>query len=330
MGYRTPFEGWCGRKPQLGHFKVFGCRANVRPAEPHLKKLDDRSIPMVYFGVEDGSKAHRLYNPRTKRIVVSRDVIFEEAVAWDWNSEFGESLDFLVDESEGNMHQPLVGGHYDGGNHDDHHSGYSRGTDSENGVEAPNDIVFNDTVADSFESGESSQGSIVHGQTTEAATSKNAGAGHIPAEMDVDDTVNMDEGPVRFRNLNEVYQDSVEVELTYDSEVEALLAVMEEPSCYQEAAGDGEWIAAMESEIHSINKNKTWELVKLPAGHKPIGLKWFFKLKKNADGEVVKHKARLVAKGYVQKKGIDFEEVFAPVARIEIVRLILALAANRG
>jgi hypothetical protein len=55
-----------------------------------------------------------------------------------------------------------------------------------------------------------------------------------------------------------------------------------------------------------------------------------FKLKRNAEGEVIKHKARLVAKGYVQKQGIDFEEVFAPVARLDTVRLILALAANRG
>jgi hypothetical protein len=55
-----------------------------------------------------------------------------------------------------------------------------------------------------------------------------------------------------------------------------------------------------------------------------------FKLKRNAEGEVIKHKARLVAKGYVQKQGIDLEEVFAPVARLDTVRLILALAANRG
>jgi hypothetical protein len=86
----------------------------------------------------------------------------------------------------------------------------------------------------------------------------------------------------------------------------------------------------MESEIQSINKNKTWELVNLLAGRKPIGLKWVFKLKKNAEGEAVKHKSRLVAKGYVQKQGIDFEEVLAPVARLDTVRLILALAANRG
>jgi len=65
----------------------------------------------------------------------------------------------------------------------------------------------------------------------------------------------------------------------------------------------------------------------LPKDHKAIGLKWVFKTKRDADGKILKHKARLVAKGYIQEHGIDFDEVFAPVARIETVRLILALAA---
>ena len=71
-----------------------------------------------------------------------------------------------------------------------------------------------------------------------------------------------------------------------------------------------------------------WTLTTLPAGHKPIGLKWVYKLKKNTEGDVIKHKARLVAKGYVQRQGINFEEVFAPVARLDTVRVILAVAAN--
>ena len=89
-------------------------------------------------------------------------------------------------------------------------------------------------------------------------------------------------------------------------------------------------MAAMSTEIQSICKNRTWELSTLPPRQKPIGLKWVYKLKRNFDGEVVKHKARLVAKGYVQKQGVDFEEVFARVARLDTIRLILAMAANRG
>jgi hypothetical protein len=176
------------------------------------------------------------------------------------------------------------------------------------------------------------QSITVHDQATDADAE---GSGVVGGEMEheqmeVDDTIDQDDGPVRFRSLNDVYQDSKEVELASDAEIEALLALMEEPAKFHEAAGNPNWMAAMDSEIQSINKNKTWHLVKLPAGHKPIGLKWVYKLKKNAEGEVVKHKARLVAKGYVQKEGIDFEEVFAPVARLDTVRLPLAMAANWG
>jgi hypothetical protein len=68
----------------------------------------------------------------------------------------------------------------------------------------------------------------------------------------------------------------------------------------------------------------------LPQGHRAITLKWVYKLKWNEAGEIIKHKARLVARGFVQQEGIDFDEVFAPVARMESVCLLLALAAQEG
>nr|GEU91658.1 ribonuclease H-like domain, reverse transcriptase, RNA-dependent DNA polymerase [Tanacetum cinerariifolium] len=92
-------------------------------------------------------------------------------------------------------------------------------------------------------------------------------------------------------------------------------------------SNDEKWIEAMQVEIDSINKNNIWKLTTLPQDHKAIGLKWVFKTKRDANGEILKHKARLVAKGYIQEHGIDFDEVFAPFARIETIRLILALAA---
>ena len=109
-----------------------------------------------------------------------------------------------------------------------------------------------------------------------------------------------------------------------------LLMINEEPWDWNEAKNERVWRDACEDEVASIKKNKTWTLVDLLSGYKAIGLKWVFKLKRNADGSVNKHKARLVAKGYVQREGIDFEEVFAPVARLETVRAIIALAASNS
>jgi hypothetical protein len=74
----------------------------------------------------------------------------------------------------------------------------------------------------------------------------------------------------------------------------------------------------MIDEMKSIDNNKTWTLEDLPPGHRAIGLKWVYKLKRNKDTTVVKHKACLVAKGYVQKQGVDYDEVFAPVARLSL------------
>ncbi|KAL4284533.1 hypothetical protein GQ457_16G014010 [Hibiscus cannabinus] len=84
----------------------------------------------------------------------------------------------------------------------------------------------------------------------------------------------------------------------------------------------------MDEEIASIDRNDTWELTSLPEGHKSIGVKWVYKTKTNKEGQLEKYKARLVAKGYKQRQGIDYDKVFAPVARIETIRLLTAVAAQ--
>ena len=84
----------------------------------------------------------------------------------------------------------------------------------------------------------------------------------------------------------------------------------------------------MNKEIHAINKNNTWELTTLPEDHQAIGVKWIYKTKRNAKGEVEKYKARLIAKGYKQQYEIDYEEVFVSIARLETVRLLLSSSSN--
>jgi hypothetical protein len=87
------------------------------------------------------------------------------------------------------------------------------------------------------------------------------------------------------------------------------------------------WKRAMEEEMASLDTNEAWDLVELPTGRKPIGSKWVFKKKLNAEGKVEKYKARLVAKGYSQVEGIDFGEIFSPVTKLTSIRLLLSVAA---
>ena len=97
---------------------------------------------------------------------------------------------------------------------------------------------------------------------------------------------------------------------------------------FEEAYQEETWRKAMKEEIQSIYKNKTWEFATLPKGHKAIDVKWVYKTKRNAQGQIEKHKARLVVKGYKQKYGVDYDEVFAPVTRLDTVGLIISVATQ--
>jgi hypothetical protein len=104
----------------------------------------------------------------------------------------------------------------------------------------------------------------------------------------------------------------------------------EEPKNIKEAMTYDNWIEYMQEEFQQFKRLEVWELVERPDGVFVIGLKWIWKNKLDAEGTVIRNKSRLVAKGYFQEEGIDFEESFAPVARLEAVRIFLAYAAHRN
>ncbi|KAL5555898.1 hypothetical protein UlMin_038134 [Ulmus minor] len=106
------------------------------------------------------------------------------------------------------------------------------------------------------------------------------------------------------------------------------LSIVSIPNSVQEALADKRWKAAMDEEMKSLQKNETWELVDRPARKKPVGCRWIYTVKYQADGTIERFKARLVAKGYTQTYGIDYTDTFAPVAKINTVRVLLSLAAN--
>ncbi|GJR81721.1 retrovirus-related pol polyprotein from transposon TNT 1-94 [Tanacetum coccineum] len=110
----------------------------------------------------------------------------------------------------------------------------------------------------------------------------------------------------------------------------ALTVSIVEPKNIKEAMADSAWIEAVQEELHQFDRLQVWELVDKPFGKNVIKLKWLWKNKKDEDQTVIRNKARLVAKGYAQEEGIDFEESFAPVARLEAIRIFVAYAAHKS
>jgi len=195
----------------------------------------------VFMGYSSNVKGYRIYQPLNKKLIISRDVNFDEDAVWNWN-------------------------------------------DKER-IEAEKEIDVSDDKSE---------------------TAK--------VEFDEDE---FDDRPVRgFRSLTDVYQ-------------RCNVAIFESMN-YEEAVNYPNWVAAMKAELLMIEKNEAWSLIDKPFDKKTIGVKWVFKIKLNVDGSINKYKARLVIKGYAQQFGIDFFDTFVPVARLDTIRLLLALLAHQN
>nr|GEU99424.1 putative reverse transcriptase domain-containing protein [Tanacetum cinerariifolium] len=110
----------------------------------------------------------------------------------------------------------------------------------------------------------------------------------------------------------------------------ALTVSRTEPKNIKEAMADSAWIESMQEELHQFDRLDVWELVDIPLCTNVTNLKWLWKNKHDEENTIIRNKSRLEAKGYAQKEGVDFEESFAPVARLEAVRLFIAYAAHKN
>lgn len=148
-----------------------------------------------------------------------------------------------------------------------------------------------------------------------------------PQKSQQKDQTNQNSHPMTLRDrstlkLPKKYEDYIMMACKSDSD---------EPSTYKEAIAsehEAEWRKAMEVEIKALDDNKTWRLEPLPKGKKAISCKWVYKVKTNPDGSIERFKARLVAKGFTQKKGVDYDQTFSPVAKAGTVRAVISMAAS--
>ncbi|KAK4390398.1 Retrovirus-related Pol polyprotein from transposon TNT 1-94 [Sesamum angolense] len=257
----TPIEAWSGKKPSAKHLRVFGSICYVHIPTEKRHKLEEKTEKGIFLGYSTQSKGYRIYNLKTKKLIISRDVEFDEDAMWNWDEEKVKRQSVMIPKETPPQQQQ------------------EEGTDQ----------------------------AEMERRSQEAPGS--------PRRSSPSEEIEEETPPRRTKLLSDIY--------------ETCNFIMLEPENFETAVKHKVWVQAMEEEIKMIEKNNTWELADRPKDKEVIGVKWIYKTKLNADGSIQKHKARLVAKGYSQLPGIDYIETFAPVARLDTIRALIAIAANK-
>ena len=324
---RTPFELWRGRKPCFENLHRFGAKCFVKIQDLHRRKLDPKAEEGVFLGFATGSKAYRILS-KSGKVIISRDVKFVDSFSETTNCGEGQEIP-----------NSIIGVHSHDGVEDINVSvEFPLSNDvieEENSEEENTSDVLNDAGKGSKADGlqEVNGGNTVGSDALEEesleenfadATSDIDGNQDFseeeePTSVDITDEP-LQRRPVRTNRGNPPKRLIQEIKL-----------VKEEPSSFREAILSKDkdiWKAAMEEEYRALTLNGTWQLVDLPAGRNVIGCKWLFKTKVDSSGEIRRHKARLVAQGFAQKFGVDYDHVFAPVARSATFRTLLSFAGS--
>ena len=323
----TPYQLMWGKVPSVKHLRVFGARAFVHVPKELRSKLDPVSVAGRMVGYSQTSKGYRILLDGSNKVVVGRSIVFDEAIRASAPAATGPASGqrpvMLVDLPDGMRAQQLGGAapaafQLGGGNEPGDGAagqaaepeGSDLGGDGSGAPSSPSEQMSGGGAEqDSSDSGPPSPVQVLHQQQLQQ---------HEPALAPHARNAPGEWWKVRVNPLAQV---------AHVSDTEG------EPSSYQEAmrAPEAEkWRFAMEEEMASLRANGTWDLVSLPPGVKPIPCKWVYKLKRDADGNVERYKARLVVKGFMQREGIDYNEVFAPVSKHTSLRTLLSIVAEQN
>ncbi|XP_075507465.1 uncharacterized protein LOC142544288 [Primulina tabacum] len=239
------------------------------------------------------SRAYRMFNLRIRTIVESINVVFDDLA--DLTGKMKED-DF---ESLLELNEPLT----------------------RNDVETT-DATPSTTLTETMENEDDDV--MINGEKDIASKiQKNHPSSQIIGEVHVD-VQTMKKEKVDYRNMIGL----VCMSFTFSQVSHSCFVSLIEPNNINEALKDEFWVNAMHEELEQIVRNDVWDLVHIPSSTSFIGTKWIFKNKTYESGNIIRNKARLVAQRYMQVEVVDFNETFAPVARIELVRLLLAIACH--
>ncbi|GKB78161.1 putative ribonuclease H-like domain-containing protein [Tanacetum coccineum] len=325
---KTPYALLTGNIPSVSHFKPFGCHVTILNTSDHLGKFDGKADEGYIVGYSASNRAYRVYNVPNKRVEETMNLRYleEKPNVQGLGHEWYFDLDYLTD---------TLGYKRDKANQ-------SAGTQeaSTNPAEAePKDTSgdeVDDSPLDSAEEIFQQELARLKGQEQRAtsdakdaeelqkrASTKTVPTGSIPVPSG-DTTISPGDVSVPTGGVHCFLSGSQRMTILCCAANKRL------PNVVAQALEDPSWVDAMQEEMQQFKFQNVWVLVDLPEGKYAIGTKWILKNKRDARGIVVRNKARLVAQGHRQEEGIDYDEVFAPVARIEAIRLFLAFASYMG
>ncbi|KAJ1704622.1 hypothetical protein LUZ63_004403 [Rhynchospora breviuscula] len=301
---KTPFELWVGRTPNISYFRVFGSKCFVLDESPKVTKFDAKSLTGIFVGYSNTSKAYRVYLPTSRVVIESINVKFNENA-----NEKTEEGNSIVGIQDGATTQEIEFQPKD---------------------ELPPVIIEEplNRVDDNLIGGENHEENTI--DTTQDETPHDEPQ-PMPQPVHEPLEVLREVSSHPLSNVIGDPREGVRTRSGLNQMVGHCAFVSQlEPKSFKEANVDPNWIVAMQEELNQFERNQVWELVSLPSGKQVIGTKWVYRNKLDELGNVIRNKARLVAQGFKQQEGIDFEETFAPVARLESIRMLLAYASNKG
>nr|GEZ68304.1 hypothetical protein [Tanacetum cinerariifolium] len=362
---KTLYELLHNKLPYLSFFHVFGALCYPTNDSENLGKLQPKADFGIFIGYAPTKKAFRIYNRRTRRIVETIHIDFDELTAMaSEQRSLGPALNEMTPGtiSSGLMPTSSPSTSYVPPSRNDWDLLFQPMFDEllnpppppSGANQAPEAIapiveVIPPVNADSTSSPSSTMVEQDAPSTSNSTTPTETQSSIIPQDVG-DDNLDMEVAymgnhPLPHYNnkwtndhpLNNIIgQLSRPVSTRLQLHEQALFCYYDafltsvEPKTYKEALNKSCWIKAMQEELHEFERLKVWELVPRPDKVMAITLKWIYKVKLDELGGILKNKARLVARGYRQEEEIDFEESFAPVARLEAIRIFLAYAAHKN
>ena len=311
----TPHEAWfgVGKRPDLAHLRVWGCVAYAQVPKESRRKLDPNARKCIFIGYALTCKQYRLYDPVSKRLIVSRDVVFNEKESYHTCAvgERGERILHYIPTPIVPAEIPVYPGNAVAAHPSSPAMQPSASPRGSTPPVEPATELETITVAPAVTRGGGSR--IV--RELGGGTGESSGATGATGR--------------RTRRSNAVVPPVDYTER--DSSIDTMLMVEQGPATFGQAMATGEaveWKEAIDSETASIEENGTFEdISELPPGKKAIPTKIILTRKLDPIGKPIRYKARLVAQGFRQTLGVDYHETYSPVADMASVRMALTIAA---